>query len=430
MRGACPFVGCRLLIVTTLLMTVPAQAETLEDAWREALAVNHSLKAVRENSAAAAQQLKAAEAARWPGVSFEAGYTSLDNEPASKATLGTASVEFPVAQQDSLGYKMMATLPLYTSGRISNGIDASSASLEASRASEQSNTLDLKLKIAEAFVSVLRAGRGLEVASSHVNSLAGHASDAQNMYDQGLVARNDLLAAQVALANARQQMSQAKNGLDLARSAYNYLLGRPLGQDVSLNDLKPGAFNGSLEILTERAITQRSELMAVANQVTALHHQASGIRASGRPQIALKGGYVYQENRYQVHEEQWLVALGLQWKLFDGGVVRHQASAVERQAAGVQEQHNDLVSAISLQVRQAWLGVQESRERIQVTMVAIDQANENLKVTRDRYESGLSNSTEVLGAETLRTRSQSNLANARYDLVLAGLRLKRAVGDL
>lgn len=430
MRGAHPFVGCRLLVLATLLMTVTVHAETLDDAWRDALAVNHNLKAVRENTAAAEQQLKAAEAARLPGVSFEAGYTSLDNEPAMTATLGASSVELPVAEQNSLGYKVMATLPLYTSGRISNGIDASSASLEASRASEQSKTLDLKLKVAEAFVSVLRAGRGLEVASSHVNSLAGHSSDAQNMYDQGMVGRNDLLAAQVTLANARQQKSQAQNGLDLARASYNYLLGRPLGQDVSLNDLNPKAFNESLEILTRRAITQRSELMAVANQVTALRYQTSGIRASGHPQIALTGGYGYQENRYQVHEGQWLVALGLQWKLFDGGVVRYQASAVERQAAGVQEQHDDLVSAISLQVRQAWLGVHESRERIQVTMVAIDQASENLKVTRERYENGLSNSTEVLSAETLRTRSQSNHANARYDLVLAGLRLKRAVGDL
>ncbi len=430
MKGICPPVRCQLLILATLLITTTSHAETLQDAWLEALAVNHSIKAVQENTAAAEQQLKAAEASRLPAVSLQAGYTLLGEKPALIAALGATSMEIPMGDKNSLSYGLTTTLPIYTSGRISNGIGAASASIKASRANEQRNIQDLKLKIAEAFVGVLRATRGLEVASSHVNSLQAHTRDAQNMYDQGLATRNDLLTAQVSLADANQLMSQVENMLNIARASYNYLLGRPLSQNVVLNELPPNTFDEPLDELTKQAITQRSELMIMNHQIAALRHQASGVRAEDDVQIALTGGYGYQENQYQVYEGQWQVTVGAEWKLFDGGVINHRASAIDRKAKGIQEQHSDLVSAISLQVRQAWLAKQESHNRILVTEAAIDQANENLKVTRDHYETGTTNSTQVLDAEALRTRSQSNHANARYDAVLANLRLKRAVGYL
>lgn len=413
-------------LVATCMMSTHASAETLQQAWDVALEVDHSLKAVQENTAAAAQQFEAAKSARLPGVSLEAGYTALDNAPASRANFG----EFPVGEKNSLSYKATATLPLYTSGRISRGIDAADATFKASRTQESGKTLDVKLTVAEAFVGVLRADRGLDVANSHVASLRAHTQDVENMYEQGMVSRNDLLAAQVALADAEQEAIKAKNALDLAKSAYNRLLGRPLHQEVVLDDLQPEPFDESMETLTERALRQRHELLALQDQIRALRYQADSIRAETGPQIALSGGYGFQENQYQVHEGQWSVNLGVQWKVFDGGVIGHKASATERQAAALQEQYDDLQTNVALQVRQYWLDVQETRKRIQVTEKAIAQAEENLKVNRDRYENGLSTNTEVLDAETLRTRSQNNHANATYDAVLATLRLKRAVGEL
>jgi outer membrane protein TolC len=413
-----------------VLMIAPAGAETLQQAWDIALEVNHSLRAVRENTAAAAQQLEAAKAARLPGVSLEAGYTALDNEPASRANLGPTPTEFPVGEKNSLSYKAMATLPLYTSGRISSGIDAADAAFQASRTQTSGKTLDLKLKVAETFVGALRGAQGLEVANSHVVSLSAHAQDVKNMYEQGMVSRNDLLAAQVALADAEQEEIKAENALDIAKSAYNHLLGRPLGEIVALDDLQPEPFDEPLEPLTRQALKQRHELLTLQAQIRALRHQAAGIRAETGPQLALSGGYGYQENQYQVHEGQWSVNLGLQWKLFDGGVIRHKTSATERHAAALQEQYDDLVTNVALQVRQYWLDVQETRKRISVAEKAIAQAEENIKVNRDRYENGLSTNTDVLAAETLRTRSHNNHANAIYDAVLATLRLKRAVSEL
>ena len=421
-RGLLP-----LAALAAALLAGNAAAESLQQAWDTALSVDRGLKASRESSAAAASLLEAAKSARLPNVALEAGYTALGETPAAKVDFFG---QMPLAQKGSAAYRAMATLPLYTGGRIERGIDAATAGMEAARLGESADAQNLKLRVADAYVSVLRAGRMLKVTESHVTSLQAHARDVGNLHEQGMVAKSDLLSVRVALADANQRKLQVANGLDLARAAYNRLLGRPLDQPVSLDDLAPEATQAQFPVLTERALAQRSELAALARQIEALRHQAAAVRGETAPQVALSGGYGYQENRYQVHPGQWMVTLGAKWNLFDGGVAGHRASAVERQVAALTEQRDELASIIALQVRQTWLDVQETRKRLIVTQSAIAQAEENLLVARDRYANGLATHTEVLDAETLRTGSESNHANALSDAALAGLRLKRATGEL
>ena len=420
----------RMLPLLGVLLAIPVYAETLSEAWEIALVQNFSLKAAQETVAAAEEQLEAAKAIRLPGLSFKTGYTARDNEPQLRATIGPSTMELPVENQYNYAYQATASIPLYTSGRITSGIDASTAMLKASEADKASVLLNLKMQVAESYVSVLRAMRGFEVAESYVASLEAHERDVFSFYNQGIVAWNDYLASQVSLADARQQMIQVQNNLDLAQATFNRLLQRPLAQKIVLEELTLENNKETLPVLTRKALEQRSELAALTKKIQALRNQATGVRAEDLPQIALVGGYGYQQNDYLVEEGQWSITLGLEWNLFDGGVSNHKANVISRQANALQQQYNDFTSMIALQTRQAWLDTQETQKRLQVTSKAIASAEENLKVSRNRYHSGLSTNTDVLSAATLRIKSQYNHANARYDKLLAILHLKRATGEL
>jgi len=419
----------RLLLLSCLISPVFASAETLQDAWEVALRVDNTLKAAAENSAASDQQLEAAKSLRLPVLSLQSGYSRLENEPASIASLGGSSVTFPIAKKESYSYRAMASLPLYTSGRISKSIEAADAALQASRILESSKKINLKLKVSETYVMVLRVSKSLEVARSHVVSLEAHRNDVKNLYQQGMVSQNDLLAAEVALADAKQQAIQVENNLNIAHSAYNRFMARPLNQPVYLERITIEPFNELLDVLTERAIKNRDELKLLQQQIKAHHHQIAAIRAETGPQLALSGGYAYQQNPYQVHEGQWQANVGMEWKLFEG-VTHHKASAMAHQAAVLRAKREDLSTRIKLQVRQYWLDGQETEKRIAVTNKSIKQAAENLRVNQDRYGNGLSTNTEVLDAENLRTLSEYNHSNAIFDAVLAGLRQKWAIGEL
>jgi outer membrane protein TolC len=148
------------------------------------------------------------------------------------------------------------------------------------------------------------------------------------------------------------------------------------------------------------------------------------------PQVSVSGGYNYLENQFLDDEEFAMAGVGFQWALFDGGQSRKRAAAMERSRRATEEQREDVESLIALQVRQSWLGVEETRQRVQVTAGAVDQAEENLRIARERYGAGLGTQTQLLEAETLRVQALNNRDNATLDAALARLRLARAAGSL
>ena len=424
------------LILTILCILYPllpsaTSAETIEDAWKAAIGSDNRLQASRKNTESLKQTLEARQSERLPSLFLDSAYTVLNEPPSAVVNLpNTPTTSFPTAEDKSLSYKAIASLPVFTSGRISQSIDAASSGLNAAIQDEMKTKLDLKMNVAESYVAVLRTTRWVEVAESNVSSLSSHVKDVTNFYDQGVITKNDLLAAQVSLADARQRLTQSQNNLNIAQASYNRLLGRHLDRDVTIDDISAQPLAPDIETSTSQALIKRPELMSLAEQAESFRHQAGSVRASSWPQLALAGGYSYQQNKYQVYEDLWSATVELRWDLFDGGISRHNANALLQKSDALRKLHDDAASAIALQVRQASLDVDETQKRIGVTKEATTQADENLRVTRDRYREGVGTNTEVLDAETLRVRSYTNYYNAMYDAVIAQYRLKYATGDL
>ncbi|MCX7074809.1 MAG: TolC family protein [Methylococcales bacterium] len=411
-----------------LLFTLNANAENLDDAWVAALNSNHQIKAAQANTDVSQEQLQAAEGQNLPDLNVGTGYTQYNETPSAKTSIEGKATQFSMQQMGSVKTQAMATLPIYTSGKITHNINAAQATLDATQASEQVAALNLKMQVADSYIAVLRLEDAVQVAQSHIHSLESHQKDVKNLFEQGVVAKNDVLAADVELLNAKQLLLQAANVYDNAKARYNQLLTRPLTARVELAKQIPELPKITLENLNQSALNQRPELVVLNEQIESLHEQTKAMKAGLMPQVALNGGYQYQQNRYQAYEGLWQANVGVDWKLYDGST-NHKGEAFEKQALALKEQHEELSGQILLQIRQAWLDSQETQQRLQVAKQTIVQADENLKVTTDRYQQGLATHTEVIQAEDLRTITHNNLNNANYDFALAGLRIKRAVGN-
>ncbi len=362
------------LLGTLFLISSAVFAETLEDAWKTALTADQRLQASHKNVESSRQTLSAATAERLPALAIECGYTVLNHAPAASINNPQFPIkQFPTAEDKSLSYKTMLSIPLFTSGRISNGIDAARSGLNTAVQDEIKTVLDVKLSVADAYIGILRAKRGVEVADSNVATLSAHAKDVSNFYEQGMITKNDLLASQVSLADARQRLTQSLNTLNIANASYNRLVGRPLDQKVNIDDLSAEPVKPNIEDLTSKALTTRPELIALSEQAQALRFQAAGLSSSTWPQLALSGGFNYQQNKYQVFQDLWSATLGLKWDIFDGGVARHNANALIQKAGSLINLRNDAESIIALQVRQAYLDVEETHKRIDVTRDAVAQ---------------------------------------------------------
>ena len=426
------------VMMLLLLLSTPVQnvlAEDLESAWLEALSHDQTIQARQSHILAAEADLSAAQAGRLPTLSASAGITLFNDAPAFD--FGAAGIPgiLPLFGDDTMEMaNAQLSLPLYAGGTIKHGIDAAQAMLNAQQFQSGASTQQIKLAVAQQYINVLRAKSALDVADTNVKSLSAHVHDVEDMWNSGAVARNDYLAAAVSLANSEQLRLQAANGLDLANAAYNRALGRNLSAPVELNENLPGIdpqINlSSLEALSGLALQNRDELGGLGAAAEAYQSQAESVRGKNKPQLAVTGGYIWLDNEFLNSNDFWMVGVGVQWNLFDGGQVRKKANALSFKSDAARQEQNNLRSLIELQVRQSWLRLNETHERIHLTERAVEQAEENLRVVRDRYRNGEGTNTEVLDAEVMRSLSRSNYNNADLDAKLALYELARGVGRL
>ena len=433
-RRAAALLAASIAAVAALAAPGAARAETLAEAWALALERDHGLAAARAEAGAARLETDAARAARWPTVSVTGAYLQLDDAPAFDfgfAGLGLAAPELFEDDRVVTGAATL-TVPLWTSGRITAGIAAARAHERGGAAQADAVEAGLRLAVAEAYVAVLRARRAEGVARSSVASLESLLGDVSSLYERELVPRNELLAAEVALADARQSALRAKHAAEVALAAYNRRLGVPMDRAVELEDAVGGGGGGldrPLAALTAQALARRAELAGLGAQAEAYAALARGERARVLPQVALSGGYRYLGNQFLDDQTVGMAGVGVQWSVFDGGQAQRRAAALERRRSAAEQRRAEAASLIELEVRAAWLGRIEARERVQVTAGAVAQAEEALRIARERYGAGLGTQTQLLEAETLRVQALRNRDDAALDAGLAELRLARAVGE-
>ena len=417
-----------------VLCMAEVQAETLADAWRMALQSDASLGAARSDVEAAEADRTAATRSRLPVLDATAGYTQFKIAPTLDIATPAGALQAPLWRHD--GYtsgSVDLSMPIWTSGRISGAIGSANAGVDGARAQESRSTADVKLGVAEAYVAVFRARRLLAVAESNVASLRANTGDIAIMYEKESVPKSDLLAAEVALSNAEQQRLRAGHGLRLAEAAYNRQVGQPLDRVVEIEEpasMASVAAGGALDQMTAHAIERRPEIAALNAQRSILEGQERAERAQALPQVVLRAGYNHLDNEVLNRQNFASVGVGVQWRLFDSGQIASRTAALRSRARAVDQRLADLRSFVALEVETAVLNRDDAAARLKSAGEAVEQADENLRSTRELYGSGLATNTQVLDAESLRVAAITNRDSARFDLLIAGYRIQRAIGDL
>ena len=370
-----------------------------------------------------------AGAARFPRIDASSDYTTLSELPAV-FIMGT---DTQTMDRSVLRARVTADQTIYDFGKIGARVSQAEARVDAASSRAFLARERVAFEVISAFLSARRAEQLRKVAEESLAAGREHRKVAGDLYDLGVVARNDVLAADVLVANEEAALITAENRVELARSRLALRMGFSGKEAVAP---EPGDFpvpEGPLPPLPDSlraAMEKRLELKAQGAFVREGEAGVKGARAEFAPTFFGQGGYSYETNDFNPNPSVFSLLVGGKINLFSG----FSDEAARREALETVGRRKEelalLRDGIELSVKGTHLSVIEAEKRKAVAGVAVDRAEENLRIQNNRYREGLSISTEILDAQTLLTRAKVDLENATFDLFESRYHLLLERGEL
>jgi outer membrane protein len=251
----------------------------------------------------------------------------------------------------------------------------------------------------------------------------------------GLIPKNDLLTAEVELANGNQLLLRVENALEIARAKFNTVLRRGINEPVSVVDiLKYEPYEKTLEECFRTANERRPEIKSSELKVEQARKQVDLAASDFYPSVNLSGRYGrfgdnpdLQGSLYQ-DPENWSVMAVASWDFWEWGRTKYNRDYYHSRQQQSQDQLIDVRDQVTLEVKSAFLSMEEAAKRIGVAERSIVQADENLRIYQERYRVQVATSKDVLDAQTLLVRAKAEYYDALSDYNIALARLERSMG--
>ncbi len=427
-------------ILTAAAVGAQAQKQTLTVEQAIAVGLEHSksLHSSREKVTQADARLGELNAARLPSLKFTGSYTRLSSVPDFTITPFPGSPAITVSSTILDNWNLGLTLqqPVFTGWRLESGSAAARYSLDAAQEDWEKDRRDLVYAIRSAYWTLYKANEFRRVMDSAVAQVQAHLTDVQNMQAQGLATTNDVLKVQVQLSSTKLQRLDAANGVSLSMMALANTIGIPVQTEIecaSTLTMQSRTFE-STSSLVSNAIVARPDVKAMEARVHAGEEGVTAARGGWWPNLFVIGSYTYAKPNSRIFpvrdqfDGTWAAGVQASWDLWTWGTAGYQTSQAQAQLEQAKDALGMLRDGATLEVQQNALLVDKSRERIATADETVKQAEENLRVTNDKYKMGLVLNSEVLDAEVALQQARLTYTQAVVDFELAQAALEKAAG--
>lgn len=408
-----------------------AEHLSLDDAIKMAVEKNPLVKAQDQEIHIKEMDERSQFSKMLPSADLTYGYARLNEAPSMTLTMGTSPVTVVMGTKDNYELNLEAKQPLFAGGALYTGYLIAKNETLASIIEREKVVRQIKLQVIDAYYGVIKARQLLEVARSSVASVKSLLDTTQAFFNQGMIPKNNLLEAQVRYAETEQGLISAENAVMIAEANFNLLLVRQLSEDVDIDTEIPVARQDlSLDQALQTAYDSRQEIRAAILQAENARKGMTVARSRFMPGVAATYTYTRSGEDPDVKEDEWKVGVGLNWNLFEGGSSLWSYNKARYASIKADYLLESLRNMVTLEVKSAYLNTLEAHSRLKVAEKAIDQAQENFRIEKDRYNLQVSTITDVLRAQTLLEQAKNNLITARADQARAFAALMAAMGTL
>lgn len=340
--------------------------------------------------------------------------------------------------RNMMGAAIMVRQPLYMGGAITAGNKMAEINEDLTAHATETSIQNTIYGIDETYWLICSLKQKNELAKNFLSVIQKLDSDVKKMINEGVATRADGLKVSVKVNEAEMMVTQAEDGLSLAKMLLCQQCGLPLDTPILLADednvpttISDLATTGSVAV----ALDNRPELKMLSDAKDISEQNTRLVRALYLPQIALTGGYlVTNPSVYNGFENKfsgvWNIGILVRipvWSWQEGSY-KIRASKVATSIANLQlEETKEL---IELQVNQNMFKLKEANKKYVMTQKNVEKAEENLRCANVGFQEGVMTATEVMEAQTAWLQAKTQHIDASIDVRLSETGLKKAMGVL
>lgn len=418
---------------------------TADQAATRALVNNVDVTAKQKSLAAADAQVDATTAQFLPKLDLIASYTRLNKFHQGSAPIGPNGTEesldafFPVIPNN---YNLEAALNIPLSDyvlRLSNAMAGANHGKNAAKLDEQATRLSVARDARVYYYQWIRAQGASYVAEQALEAARGHATDAKNAFDAGLVSRADVLRAVSQEKSAELTVAHWKNNVSMATEQLRVAMGDgesanyDIGENI-LTDLPPYDVPTNQDAAYAEALEHRLEMKQLGESEAALREQAAAARAGRYPRLDAHAdaNYANPNSRYvppaAAWHPTWNAGVTLTWTPTNIFGANAQSNVSEAQADEVAAKRGAVKNGLRIETTQSINALAEANFGLEASREGLAAAEENYRVRRELYRAGKATIVEVTDAETDLTRARLDVVNSHVDVRIARVALAHALG--
>ncbi len=423
-----------------VLMCSPVWAQTplsLSDAVERAVSKHPAMVAARSGIDVAEARVRQAESGKLPKVNYSESWQASNNPVFVFSSLltqrqfaernfaiGSLNNPSPLNNFQSL---VTAEQPLYDAGLTKHA--TAGAKLGKEMAAEEQRKVEQQsvARVAAAYYGALLAAETGAVADAAVKSAESDLQRALNVREAGMSTDADVLSIRVHLASVKEEQIRRRSDLSVAEAALNEAMGESLDSRFQLTT----KLSATVAAAKGVEVTARPEIRQAKLAGQIAENQATTARAAYLPQVSLRGAFEADRQRFVTRAgANWAAGVTLRWNLFNGFADRSRIEEANSAASRAHALEQQATEGVKLEVRRAQADLDAAGQRIAVAESAVAQAEESLRILKNRYEAGLATVTELLRNETALAETQFRRVAAVHDQRLAGVALEFATGTL
>ncbi len=381
-------------------------------------------------------KVKEVGANRLPSLKLNAGYRRLSE--VDPFIINTPFGSFPIAPGifDNYSVQFSVFQPLFTGFRLVENVNLNEELSNAVKEEFNKDRNELLFNIKNSYWGVFKAMQFKKVMDETVAQIKAHVEDAKNLEKAGMLTRNDILKIEVQLSNAIYQQLEAENAVKLSMTALNSAIGLSLNtqieiaSDVNLNEYR----TEDLSKLIDSAVGNRPEIKAADSRVKASEAGVTLAKSSWYPQLSLYANYYYSKPNQRILPTQnrfdgtWDAGINLSMNVWDWLTTKHQTDQAEAQLAQAVDGMGLIKDGITLEVTQNYLSLSQANKKIEIAKLIVSQAEENMRVTSQKFKNGLATSSDLIDAETALISAKTNFTTSVVDHELAKAKLEKSLG--